>query len=65
MLKNDADLAGKEVSFVGLSQGNLVARGVIQSCDAVTVKNYISIGGPQAGNIHVYIHTIPITIVPS
>ncbi|XP_021893636.1 palmitoyl-protein thioesterase 1-like [Carica papaya] len=37
-------------NIVGLSQGNLVARGVIEFCDGgPPVKNYVSLGGPHAG----------------
>ncbi|CAM8935494.1 hypothetical protein QQ045_012910 [Rhodiola kirilowii] len=37
-------------NIVGLSQGNAVARGVIEFCDGgPIVKNYISLGGPHAG----------------
>ncbi|TXG51191.1 hypothetical protein EZV62_023715 [Acer yangbiense] len=37
-------------NMVGLSQGNLVVRGVIELCDGgPPVKNYISLGGPHAG----------------
>ncbi|KAM3263728.1 hypothetical protein P3L10_000722 [Capsicum annuum] len=37
-------------NLVGLSQGNVVARGLIELCDgAPPVKNFISIGGPNAG----------------
>ncbi|PON70206.1 Palmitoyl protein thioesterase [Trema orientale] len=37
-------------NIVGLSQGNLVGRGVIEFCDGgPPVKNFVSIGGPHAG----------------
>ncbi|ESQ55679.1 hypothetical protein EUTSA_v10025854mg [Eutrema salsugineum] len=37
-------------NIVGQSQGNLVARGLIEFCDnAPPVFNYISLGGPHAG----------------
>ncbi|XP_038903935.1 palmitoyl-protein thioesterase 1-like isoform X1 [Benincasa hispida] len=37
-------------NIVGLSQGNLVGRGVIELCDGgPPVRNYISLGGPHAG----------------
>ncbi|WCJ25830.1 alpha/beta-Hydrolases superfamily protein [Euphorbia peplus] len=41
-------------NIVGLSQGNLIGRGVIEFCeDAPHVKNYISLGGPHAGTASV------------
>ncbi|XP_010440003.1 PREDICTED: palmitoyl-protein thioesterase 1-like isoform X2 [Camelina sativa] len=37
-------------NIVGVSQGNLVARGLIEFCDnAPPVFNYVSLGGPHAG----------------
>ncbi|XP_028762660.1 palmitoyl-protein thioesterase 1-like [Neltuma alba] len=37
-------------NIVGLSQGNIIARGVIEFCDGgPPVKNYISLAGPHAG----------------
>ncbi|CAH9075817.1 unnamed protein product [Cuscuta europaea] len=37
-------------NLVGLSQGNIIGRGVIELCDNVPqVKNFISVGGPNAG----------------
>ncbi|KAM3396975.1 palmitoyl-protein thioesterase 1-like [Capsicum galapagoense] len=37
-------------NIVALSQGNIIARGIIELCDgAPPVKNFISIGGPNAG----------------
>lgn len=37
-------------NIVGLSQGNLVGRGVVELCDGgPPVKNFISLGGPHAG----------------
>lgn len=48
-IKNDKNFAG-DFTVVGLSQGSLLARYVIQNCDMPgKVKNYISIGGPQMG----------------
>lgn len=41
-------------SIVGLSQGNMVGRGVIEFCDgAPPVKNFISLAGPHAGEASV------------
>ncbi|KAG7015707.1 Palmitoyl-protein thioesterase 1, partial [Cucurbita argyrosperma subsp. argyrosperma] len=40
----------KGYNIVGLSQGNLVGRGVIELCDGgPPVKNFVSLGGPHAG----------------
>ncbi|GLT84325.1 hypothetical protein SLE2022_025610 [Rubroshorea leprosula] len=37
-------------NFVGLSQGNMVGRGILEFCDgAPPVKNFISLAGPHAG----------------
>ncbi|KAL9228827.1 hypothetical protein vseg_004365 [Gypsophila vaccaria] len=37
-------------NLIGLSQGGLVSRGMVEFCDdAPPVKNFISIGSPQAG----------------
>ncbi|KAJ0717233.1 putative palmitoyl-protein hydrolase [Helianthus annuus] len=41
-------------NIVGLSQGNLVGRGVLEFCDgAPPVKNFISVAGPHAGEASV------------
>ncbi|CAD6212058.1 unnamed protein product [Miscanthus lutarioriparius] len=41
-------------NIVGLSQGNLIGRAVIEYCDGgPPVKNFISIGGPHAGTASV------------
>ncbi|CAH9063641.1 unnamed protein product [Cuscuta epithymum] len=37
-------------NMVALSQGNMVGRGVIELCDGPPVKNFISVGGPNAGH---------------
>lgn len=48
-IKNDENFNG-EFSVVGISQGSLLARYIIQKCDMKgTVKKYVSIGGPQMG----------------
>ncbi|XP_043812438.1 palmitoyl-protein thioesterase 1 isoform X2 [Manihot esculenta] len=41
-------------NIVGLSQGNLIARGVLEFCEGgPPVKNYISLAGPHAGTASV------------
>ncbi|PWA58897.1 alpha/beta-Hydrolases superfamily protein [Artemisia annua] len=41
-------------NIVGLSQGNLIGRGVVEFCDGgPQVKNLISLGGPHAGTASV------------
>lgn len=48
-IKADKNFHG-EFSVIGLSQGSLLARYIIEKCDMPgKVKNYISIGGPQMG----------------
>jgi len=48
-IKSDEKFNGN-FSVVGLSQGSLLARYIIQKCDMKgKVKNYVSIGGPQMG----------------
>jgi palmitoyl-protein thioesterase len=48
-VKNDKNLQG-EFSVVGISQGALIARYIIEKCEMKgTVKRYVSIGGPQMG----------------
>uniref|UniRef100_A0A803LUJ8 Palmitoyl-protein thioesterase 1 n=1 Tax=Chenopodium quinoa TaxID=63459 RepID=A0A803LUJ8_CHEQI len=40
----------KGFHIVGLSQGNLIARGIIEFCDGIPpVRNFISLAGPHAG----------------
>ncbi|KAB5564127.1 hypothetical protein DKX38_004181 [Salix brachista] len=44
----------KGYNIVGLSQGNVIGRGVIEFCDGgPPVKNFISLGGPHAGTASV------------
>ncbi|CAK9173281.1 unnamed protein product [Ilex paraguariensis] len=41
-------------NIVGLSQGNVIGRGVVEFCDGgPPVKNFISLGGPHAGTASV------------
>nr|AFK42463.1 unknown [Lotus japonicus] len=44
----------KGYNIVGLSQGNLIGRGVVEFCEGgPPVKNLISLGGPHAGTASV------------
>jgi palmitoyl-protein thioesterase len=48
-IKSDPNFAG-DFSVVGISQGALLARFIIEKCDMPgKVKRYVSIGGPQMG----------------
>ncbi|KAL7123470.1 hypothetical protein ACP275_01G106700 [Erythranthe tilingii] len=48
----------KGYNIVGLSQGTLIGRGIVEFCEgAPPVNNFISIGGPQAGIASVPHHT--------
>ena len=38
-----------EINVVGLSQGALIARYVVESCEGVKSRNLLSIGGPNMG----------------
>ncbi|XP_020207029.1 palmitoyl-protein thioesterase 1 isoform X2 [Cajanus cajan] len=52
-VKKMSDL-GQGYNIVGLSQGNLIGRGIIEFCDgSPPVKNFISLGGPHAGTASV------------
>lgn len=55
-LKSDPNFANKTIDIIGLSQGNLIARHIIQKCDfGGRVDKYISIAGPHMG-----VYTVPV-----
>lgn len=49
-IRSNPNFAGKNIDIVALSQGSLIARGLIHNCDfGGSVKKFISIGGPHMG----------------
>ena len=49
-LHNDPDFAGKEISLVGMSQGGLTARTIVERCEGLKVHTLMSYGAPHNGN---------------
>lgn len=47
-IKNDANFK-YGYNAIGLSQGGLLVRGLLQECDGPPMRNLISLGGPQQG----------------
>lgn len=45
---------GEEFNLVGISQGSLVARNLVENCRDLKVRNLFTIGGPHRGT-----HTWP------
>lgn len=52
-LHNDPDFAGKEINIVGISQGGLIARTVVERCADLKVHTLFTFGSPHNG-ISVY-----------
>ena len=52
-LHNDPDYAGKEINIVGISQGGLIARTVVERCADLNVHTLFTFGSPHNG-ISVY-----------
>ena len=52
-LHNDPDYAGKEINLVGISQGGLIARTVVERCADLKVHTLFTFGSPHNG-ISVY-----------
>ena len=48
-MHNDPDFAGKEVSLVGISQGGLIARTVVETCENLNVHTLFTFGSPHQG----------------
>jgi len=48
-LRNDPDFAGKEINIVGLSQGGLIARSIVEQCEGLKVHTLFTYGGPHNG----------------
>ena len=48
-LHNDPDFADKEINIVGLSQGGLISRAVVERCDGLKVHTLFTFGGPHQG----------------
>jgi palmitoyl-protein thioesterase len=50
IIKSDPNLNQTDFSIVGVSQGSLIGRYIIEKCDIKgKVRKYVSIGGPQMG----------------
>ncbi|KAE8679492.1 putative ubiquitin-protein ligase [Hibiscus syriacus] len=47
-VKNTTELS-QGYNIIGLSQGSLIGRGIIEFCDGPPVKNFITLAGPHAG----------------
>jgi palmitoyl-protein thioesterase len=47
-LRNDPDFAGKKINIVGISQGGLIARSLVETCD-LDVETLFTFGGPHQG----------------
>lgn len=48
-IHNDPDYAGKEISIVGISQGGLIARTVVETCADLKIHTLFTFGGPHNG----------------
>ena len=51
---DNANFAGKEFNLIGISQGSLVARYLVENCTNLKVRNLWTIGGPHRG-----VHSFP------
>ena len=48
-IHNDPDFAGKEMSIVGISQGGLIARSVVEMCEGLNIHTLFTFGSPHMG----------------
>lgn len=48
-MKNDPDFAGKKINIVGISQGGLIARSIVEQCEGLDVHTLFTYGGPHQG----------------
>ena len=48
-IHNDPDFAGKEMSIVGISQGGLIARSVVEQCEGLKIHTLFTFGSPHMG----------------
>ena len=54
-LHNDPDFADKEINLVGISQGGLTARTVVETCADLKIHTLFTYGSPHGG-VSVYEH---------
>lgn len=48
-LRNDPDYIGKEINIVGISQGGLISRSIVEKCDGLDVHTLFTYGSPHQG----------------
>ena len=48
-LHNDPDFSNREINIVGISQGGLLARAVIERCPDLQVHTLFTFGAPHTG----------------
>ena len=48
-LHNDPDFDGKEINLIGISQGGLIARTVVERCSDLQIDTLYTFGGPHNG----------------
>ena len=48
-IQHDPELSGRPIHIVGISQGGLLARALVEACANVTVRKLVTFGAPHAG----------------